>query len=244
MSIIRTILPVIFVASAPSMVAAADTSETCENAARNAEHKHVLPNGLLQAITRVETNRGTEENPTAWPWTVNTDGEGHWFNSRNEAEQFVKEKQFSGSNSIDIGCFQINTKWHGDKFGSVDAMFDPKGAAEYAAKFLNSLKLEKGDWKAAVAAYHSRLPEKSKRYSQKVTKVFSELNEENPDEVIKVVERSFGATSATREESLRAGVSLLIFNKSTPLNGSPLPDPIVNMNAVVPLVAGKSKNRG
>ena len=61
-----------------------------------------------------------------------------------------------GAVSFDVGCFQINYKWHHEAFTSIDQMFEPLANALYAAGFLKSLYAEKGSWGAAAGAYHSR----------------------------------------------------------------------------------------
>ena len=54
---------------------------------------------------------------------------------------------------------QINYRWHGRAFPSLDAMFDPEYTATYAAQFLRTLYEERGSWSAAAGAYHSLSPE-------------------------------------------------------------------------------------
>ena len=64
----------------------------------------------------------------------------------------------AGRRSFDVGCFQINYHWHGHNFPSLEAMFDPDTGADYAARFLQSLYAERGNWSAAAGAYHSQTP--------------------------------------------------------------------------------------
>lgn len=84
------------------------------------------------------------------------EGEGHWFENRDAALAYVFENYNRGARSFDIGCFQINFRWHGENFNSIEDMFDPTANAQYAAKFLNDLHTETGDWSAAAGAFHSR----------------------------------------------------------------------------------------
>ena len=60
-----------------------------------------------------------------------------------------------GVKLIDLGCMQINHYYHGDKFVSVRAMFDPARNVEYAARFLKELKQREGSWTMAVARYNA-----------------------------------------------------------------------------------------
>jgi hypothetical protein len=72
-----------------------------------------------------------------------------------------------GITNIDIGCFQINYRWHADGFRSLDDMFHPELNALYAARFLSELYREFGNWTEAVGAYHSRTSKYADRYLSK-----------------------------------------------------------------------------
>jgi soluble lytic murein transglycosylase-like protein len=50
---------------------------------------------------------------------------------------------------------QINLRFHGADFRSLNEMFDPARNVEYAANFLKSLKAQEGSWTLAVARYNA-----------------------------------------------------------------------------------------
>ena len=52
----------------------------------------------------------------AWPWAINREGKGYWFESREEALAFAKASLAEGRTSFDVGCVQINYRWHGHAF--------------------------------------------------------------------------------------------------------------------------------
>lgn len=137
--------------------------DTCARAALYAAEKSDVPADILLAITVVET----QHDGTAWPWTVNHGGRGHWFPSAAEAEQAAVAILASGG-MADLGCFQINTRWHGSAFASVTQMLDPVENALYAARYLRHLQGDTGDWHAAIAAYHSRDPIRGQAYLDRV----------------------------------------------------------------------------
>ncbi|SLN63685.1 Transglycosylase SLT domain protein [Falsiruegeria litorea R37] len=110
----------------------------------------------MLAITRIETGRTSKGETSPWPWTVNMEGAGHWFSTEDDARSFVFSRFKDGARSFDVGCFQINYKWHSSGFKSIDEMFDPDLNAAYAARFLRTLHDEFGDWSKAAGAYHSR----------------------------------------------------------------------------------------
>ncbi len=142
----------------------APASALCDAAAIRAAHESGVPRGVLMAITRTETGRAENGRLSPWPWTVNMEGKGRWFASRAEAQDYVKQHYDRGARSFDIGCFQINFRWHGGAFQSVETMFDPLENARYAAQFLARLHRELGDWSLAAGAYHSRSPDFARRY--------------------------------------------------------------------------------
>lgn len=124
-----------------------------------------VPLSVLLAITLTETGRGEGGvSSRPWPWTVNVAGEGHWFATREEATAFAAARLEAGETSFDVGCFQLNWRWHGENFVSVEQMFDPLANASYAAGYLKTQAAETGDWSLAAGAYHSGTPEFAARY--------------------------------------------------------------------------------
>ena len=144
--------------------AVASPADLCREAARMAAEQTSVPTSVLLAITQTETGRGAGDRIEPWPWTVNMEGEGHWFADPETAIDFIRAAQAGGATSFDVGCFQINHRWHGDAFASLDEMFDPTANALYAADFLTRLHAESGDWSAAAGAYHSRTQVHAERY--------------------------------------------------------------------------------
>ncbi len=144
--------------------ASADPSALCDQVASEASRRTGVPLSVLQAISLTETGRKRGGAFRPWPWTVNMEGEGHWFASEDEARAYVYREYRRGARSFDVGCFQINFKWHGQAFRSIEEMFDPLANAIYAARFLQALHREQGDWGRAAGAYHSRTPEFADRY--------------------------------------------------------------------------------
>ena len=144
-------------------IAAIAARDTCARAARFAAEQSGVPADILLAITLVETRH----DGTAWPWTLNHGGRGHWFPTAAEAERAAADILASGG-TADIGCFQINSRWHGSAFASVTQMLDPVENALYAARYLRRLHGETGDWRAAIAAYHSRDPARGQAYLDRV----------------------------------------------------------------------------
>ena len=128
----------------------------CDTASRNVAVQENVPLNVLKAIARTESGVTRDGTFAPWPWTVNVEGNGSFFPSKREAEHFIKQALRRGHQNIDIGCFQLNYRWHGENFATISDMLDPAQNASYAARFLSELYREFGDWENAAGAYHSR----------------------------------------------------------------------------------------
>ena len=150
--------------SAAPAQATPDLSLICDRVAVEASQASGVPLSVLKAISLTETGRRRNGAFRPWPWTVNMEGTGSWHETRDAALAYVYQHFQRGARSFDVGCFQINYRWHGQHFDSIKAMFDPRGNAMYAARFLRELYAELGSWDKAAGAYHSRTPEHANRY--------------------------------------------------------------------------------
>ncbi len=160
---------------------AASVSGLCDAAARRAARETGVPAAVLLAIARTETGRARAGRLEPWPWTVNIGGAGYWFDTRQAAQDFVDRKLREGAESFDIGCFQINYKWHGRAFDSARQMFDPVAGARYAAAFLTRLHAELGGWSQAAGAYHSRTETLARRYRARFDRIVATVPPDAPD---------------------------------------------------------------
>lgn len=143
-------------------------AELCEQAALIASHETGVPLEVLRAIMLAETGRKLDGQLRPWPWAVHEAGQGHWMTSRIAAEAHVAASLDAGAQNIDIGCFQLNHRWHGSGFRTLSEMFDPVGNAKYAARFLADLHAESGDWTIAAGTYHSRTESHASRYRARI----------------------------------------------------------------------------
>lgn len=147
----------------------------CSVAAKEAGNEYGVDFDLLQTISAVESGRwdNLQNRYIAWPWTVNVKGKGYYFASREDAVRAVKKFQAQGIESIDVGCMQINLKYHGEAFNSVDEAIDPSNNVKYSAKFLRTLYSKHGqNWKKAAKRYHSGNPEKGEAYTKRLESRF------------------------------------------------------------------------
>lgn len=139
----------------------------CMRAIETASLRSGVPKDVMLAISLSETGKNISGQISPWPWTVNMEGAGVWFESQHAALDYTKKHFARGARSFDVGCFQINYKWHHKNFNSIEEMFDPLSNALYAARFLTELYLETGSWHRAAGFYHSRTPEYAERYAKR-----------------------------------------------------------------------------
>jgi hypothetical protein len=153
-----------------------DPAMACKLAIRGAESRSTIPPQLLAAIGRVESGRRDPATGgmAPWPWTINAEGEGHFFDTKAQAIAAVRALQARGVRSIDVGCLQVNLMHHPDAFASLEQAFDPTSNAIYAAQFLTELHDQLGTWPRAAAAYHSQTPELGDDYQRRVMAAWPE----------------------------------------------------------------------
>lgn len=151
-----------------ALPASADAPQPdCEAHAAAAGQAAGIPDGLLPAIARVEAGHDGR----AWPWTLNQGGDGSFHGSKAEALARLDAILASGVQNVDLGCMQINWRWHSHAFADAATMLDPIENTRYAARFLTSLHEQLGSWDSAVRAYHSSNPALGEAYGQKVAMV-------------------------------------------------------------------------
>jgi Transglycosylase SLT domain len=145
-------------------------SALCRAAILQAERMGRIPDRLMDAIAMVESGRRDPVSGAVypWPWTINAEGVGHWYDSKAEAIQAVEALQARGVRSIDVGCMQVNLMHHPDAFASLDQAFDPVTNANFGARFLRELFEQTYAWPLAAAAYHSFTPDLGAEYARKV----------------------------------------------------------------------------
>lgn len=151
-----------------------DPSALCEAAAIHHERENALPRALLAAVAMAESGRYSPKTgkARAWPWTINAEGKAYYFNSKREAVAKTQQLLDSGMRSIDIGCMQVNLRYHPHAFSSLDEAFDPMINMAYGAEFLMDLRERTGSWQQAVASYHSQTAWRGGRYFARVIRIW------------------------------------------------------------------------
>jgi soluble lytic murein transglycosylase-like protein len=146
----RSIAVALFICSAGTAEARTDV-RPCESEMARAAQIHGIPLGILYAVGLTETGR----RGALYPYALGAEGQTVFAKNLDDAIANFEAMRHRGVKLIDLGCMQINHYFHGDKFDSVRAMFDPAKNVDYAARFLKALKAREGSWTMAVARYNA-----------------------------------------------------------------------------------------
>ena len=163
------------------------------------EQKYRIPRDTLHSISLQETGRLHSKHKVriVWPWTVNVEGAGHFFDTKKEAVNFVKQQLAKGASSIDVGCMQVNLKHHPRAFRSLDEAFEPRTNIAYGAQFLRSKYEQVGNWHKAIAHYHSATEHLGSKYKDNVIKIARNIDQ-NKDLFRKYARNSTANTEYNR----------------------------------------------
>lgn len=162
--------PASFAASATEENRLIEVSALCTQHFSRLERQYGIPKHLMMAIGGTESGRWSNAVHMAvpWPWTINAEGKGQYFDTMHDAVAAVRRLQQKGVKSIDVGCMQVNLKHHPKAFASVTQAFDPAYNTTYAAKFLRRNYDDTHAWSEAIAAYHSKGTRRGHEYFGRV----------------------------------------------------------------------------
>ncbi len=126
-------------------------SMACEREMARAAAESGVPLNVLYSVGLTETGHRGE----LGPYEMNIDGRPVHSDSLVEAMRRFAAAKATGARLIDVGCMQINVRFHGARFRSLADMFDPARNVDYAANFLKALRAQEGNWTLAVARYNA-----------------------------------------------------------------------------------------
>lgn len=163
------------------------TADICLKAVLKAEKTYQIKDGLLQTIASVESGRWDKkaQRRISWPWAVQVNGKGYYYQTKEEAVNAVKDLMAAGINNIDVGCMQINLKYHGEAFENLEDAFEPEKNTAYSAKFLRNLYNHNGrNWQKTAMQYHSKNVEHGKIYKAKLEQHYAVYVSANSEETL------------------------------------------------------------
>lgn len=153
-----SILLAVFLCFSYNSVAFAN--QECLVAITKYEKLYSIPTGLLKAISKVES----EYNPLA----LNDGLKRHTFKTTSEVVDRISYLLEIGKTNFDVGCMQVNYRWHGKHFISIEEMLDVNWNVRYAASLIKGLYNDHGSWQVAVRHYHSYESKHYIKYSKKI----------------------------------------------------------------------------
>lgn len=183
-------------------------SKKCSSLFPYFERKYELPEDYLHSIAMQESGKKHPKHDLrmVWPWTVNSEGKGYYFSSMQEAIKFTRQEIASGKTSIDVGCMQISLKHHPKAFSSLEQAFSPRENISYGAQFLRKKYEALGSWDKAIGHYHSANQERGVKYSAKVYKIASNMQQ------YKALLRSYYKSSTSFVSSERLKTPIMLVN--------------------------------
>ena len=142
--------------------------DDCYTIASKVEKEFKIPNKLLSSISFTETGITKNGIYQPWPWSLNVNGKSIFFDSKKEMTNYLDKAIYANEQNIDIGCMQLNYRYHGRMFKNLKDMIDPEENIYYAGRFLKKLFLKYKSWNLAISRYHSSNPKRMKVYLKRV----------------------------------------------------------------------------
>lgn len=124
---------------------------------------------VLSGIATTESGR----NGRPWPWTINSNGRSFYFESRDKAIAAAKTFVSADQNLFDIGLMQVNWRYHGHRFTSLEQAFDPVTNIRVADSIVQEHLAKTGSLKEAIGRYHSKTPSLKNSY---LTRVLNQID--------------------------------------------------------------------
>ena len=174
-------------------------NKSCEKVIETIEDLTDIPKNLLLSIGKSESGRILKNNKhVIWPWTVNHAGKSLFFDTKKQMKKYVLKNVEKKDFNLDVGCMQINLKWHKNNFKKISDMLAIEPNVSYAASFLLQLKNKHGSWNKAIKHYHSSDPNKNKPYLIKVNQFWKNKKDKTVKSAVNINEKGYNSISLSR----------------------------------------------
>jgi hypothetical protein len=138
--------------------------------------EHGVDPVLLYSVALAESARPINRAEIApWPWTINSLDGPRYFNTRQEAEKYLRSLLEKGVENIDIGLMQINLKFNRARISDPVALLNPETNLRLGARLLREALESSADAVLAVGRYHSGKIEKAYGYGYRIWKIYYRL---------------------------------------------------------------------
>ena len=174
-------------------------NKSCEKVIETIEDYTDITKKLLISIGKSESGRILKNNKhVIWPWTVNHAGKSLFFDTKKQMQKYVLKHVELNDYNLDVGCMQINLKWHKNNFKKISDMFAIEPNVSYAASFLLQLKNKHGSWDKAIKHYHSSDPNKNKPYLTKVNQFWKNKKDKIVKSAVNIKEKGSNSILLSR----------------------------------------------
>lgn len=124
-------------------------------------HRYGVPAEVFFSVALQESGYTKDGKYLPWPWTLNIDNKGYFFEDRESAEKALIDAMSGIEKSkVAVGIGQIYMPSHEQHFASPLIALDPTINLNYAARLIAleyvwTVKQGKPDWWVAVGRYHT-----------------------------------------------------------------------------------------
>lgn len=125
---------------------------------------------ILYAIAMQESGRFDQETELLkpWPWVLNVDGKGHYFDDMTEVWNALAGILQEDPKHVGIGLVQVTWPFNPDILWDPYTALDPGTNLMLGAMILRDCYDRLGDWWRAVGCYHSPTPKLAVGYRQQI----------------------------------------------------------------------------
>ena len=152
-------------------LAEGSSTDLCDQSIDRVSATSIVPREVLYKIARLESGWHIDGRHISWPWSLNNGGKGYFLKDKAAGLATLAKLRAQGKTNIDVGCMQLNVRWHAEFFKNPEQMMNPLDNVRYAARYLEKLYEETGSWEKAVKFYHSRNSRFNTAYYAKYKKV-------------------------------------------------------------------------
>lgn len=135
----------------------------------------LTPPHVLSAIALTESGRKGRP----WPWTINHQGRGMFFSSKEKAVNAALALIKRGQTRFDVGLMQVNWYYNGERFNSIESAFDPLTNIRVADKIIQEHLQRTNSMYEAVGRYHSKTPRLKHAYVSRVSQQAKSLSHQS-----------------------------------------------------------------
>lgn len=144
---------------------------------RQAAAEYGLPAKVVYAVALTESGTQLQSGRARpWPWTLNIEGRGHYYPTREAAYVALRAYLDRGGRRADVGLMQIHWRLHQRLLRDPWAALDPVFNLRVGAYLLRERWQAAGNLWQAIGHYHApRWPERAAWYRRQVARRLGQL---------------------------------------------------------------------